>query len=154
MARGDVHSFAAWDVASRAGSFDLTNGGDTLKMGIVDNTVVPTMSTADPRWGSGGSTDFSANEVATGSTYSSGGPTMTGQQFTRTSNTSTIDFDNFTIDQDASGFDNAYYGILYDATDSGKHAIGYVDLGGPGSIQSGPFVFTVNILGFITWTSN
>jgi hypothetical protein len=154
MARGDVKVFAAWELTSKAGSFNLASGGDTIKMGIVTNTTVPTVGTADPRWGSGGSTDFSTNQVTTGTSYSSGGPTLTSQTYTRSSGIDTFDCDDITIAQDASGFTNGYYGIFYDSTDSGKHAIAFVDLGGPVSIQGGPLVLTINASGLFTETAS
>jgi hypothetical protein len=154
MARGDVIVFAAFELASKASTIDLTSGGDTLKMGIVDNTTTPTVGIADPRWGSGGTTNFSSNEVATGTSYSAGGPSLTTQTYTQSSGVNTFDCDNLTIAQDASGFTDGYWGIFYDSTDAGKHAFAAIDLGGPVSIQTGALTITINASGLFTETSS
>lgn len=152
MARGDVHVFAAFELASKAGTFNLAT--DAIKLGIVTNTTVPSVSTADPRWGAGGTTNFSTNEVTTGTGYSAGGPTLASQSYTQSSGVNTFTAANLTVAQDAStGFTNGYYGILYDSTDAGKHAIAFVDLGGPVSIQAGPLVINWNGSGIFTETA-
>lgn len=152
MARGDVKFFAAFHKSAEDGvAFDL--GSDTLKLGLVGNSVTPTVSTNDPRWGSAGSTDFSAQQVGTGTAYT--GPiTMTSVTFTRSSGVVTLDFDNVVVAQDASGFTTAYWGILYDDTVTGKYAIGFVDLGGPVSIQGGALNINWNASGFGTLTAS
>jgi len=151
MARGDVHWFEAATLKAWTGtSFNLAS--DTLKMGIVTSTTVPTVSTADPRWGAGGTTDFSANQVATATAYT--GPiTFTSVVFTRTSGVSTLDFADITVAQDAAGFTNGAYGIVYDDTVSGKFALGFVDLGGPVSIVGGALNIVINASGFHTKTA-
>lgn len=151
MARGDVHFFAAFDYKAKAGgNFNLTS--DTLKLGIATSTTAPTVSTNDPRWGSGGSTDFSANQVPLATGYS--GPiTLTGVTFTRTSGVATLTAANVTIPQDASGFTTGAYGILYDSTVAGNYAIAFVDLGGPVGNVSGPVNINWNASGIGTDTA-
>ncbi len=151
MARGDVHWFEAATLSAWAGtSFNLTS--DTLKMGLVTNATVPTVSTADPRWGAGGTTNFLTNQVATATAYT--GPiTLGGITFTRSSGVSTLDFNDITVAQDAGGFTAAYYGIVYDDTLAGKHALGFVDLGGPVSIVGGQLTIVINASGFHTKTA-
>jgi hypothetical protein len=152
MARGDVHLFAAYILKSKTGTaFTLTS--DTIKLGIVGNGVTPTVSTADPRWGSGGTTDFSAQQVATATAYT--GPiTLTSVGYKRSSGVNTFTAANVTVAQDASGFTTAYYGILYDDTVSGKYAIGFVDLGGPVSIAGGALNINWNASGIFTETAS
>lgn len=153
MARGDVHVFAAWELSMKAGgSNNLTS--DTLKLGIVTNGTVPTVSTNDPRWGAGGTTNFATNEVATGSTYSAGGPSLASVTFTRASGVNTLTAANASISTDATGFTNGYYGIIYDSTDAGKRAVAFVDLGGPVSIQGGALNINWNASGIFTETAN
>lgn len=151
MARGDVHLFASFQQKSLSGvSFNLAT--DTLKLGIINSTVAPAITTPDPRWGAGGSTDFSADQVATGTGYT--GPiTLTGDTFTLTGAVSALKASNVTIAQDASGFTNAYWAILYDATTSGNYAIGYVDLGGPVGNVNGPVNLNWNSAGIETFTA-
>lgn len=151
MARGDVHFFASFDLKSKAGiSFNLTS--DTLKLGIVTNATAPTVGTTDPRWGASGSTDFSANQVATATAYT--GPiTLASVTFTRSVGVNTLSAANIVVAQDAGGFTNAAYGIIYDDTTSGKYAIGYVDLGGPVSIVAGALNINWNASGIGTDTA-
>jgi len=135
MARGDIHWFnrALFDAAKKL--HDLSS--DALKLGIVNNTTAPTVNTADPRWGSGGTTDFSANQVATATGYT--GPiSLTTVTFTQVSNIPTLRADIVTIPQDAGGFSNGYWGIIYNNTDAGKRALAYVDLGGAVGNVNGP----------------
>lgn len=151
MARGDVHLFAAFDQKSKGGTaFNLAS--DTLKLGIVNSTTAPSVSTTDPRWGAGGTTDFSANQVGTGTGYT--GPlSLTGVTFTRANGVNTLAAANVSIPQDAAGFTTGAYGILYDSTVAGNFAIGYVDLGGPVGNQSGPININWNASGIATWTA-
>jgi hypothetical protein len=152
MARGDVKWFASFIQKSKDGvGFDLA--GDAIKMGIVGNGVAPTVSTADPRWGSGGTTDFSVQQVGTGTAYT--GPiTLANVTYARSSGVTTLDADNVTVAQDAAGFTTGYWGILYDDTVAGKYAIGFVDLGGPVSIQGGPLNINWNASGILQETAS
>ncbi|MDB5853273.1 MAG: hypothetical protein JWR22_1314 [Herminiimonas sp.] len=148
--RGDVHWFANFELKAKSGvSFNLTS--DTLKLGIVGNGVVPTASTADPRWGAGGSVDFSAQEVGHATAYTAP-VTLTSVTWTRSSAVNTLAAANITIAQDAAGFTTGYYGIIYDDTVAGKYAIGFVDLGGPVSIVGGPLNINWNASGVLTDT--
>jgi len=57
-----------------AGGIHLANATDTLKMGIVTG-VTPTIATAVPAWGAGGSTNYATSQVTPGGNYATGGPT-------------------------------------------------------------------------------
>lgn len=142
MATGDVKWFAQ-------GLLDLGNkihnlSSDTLKLGIATNVTVPTVGTAGPHWGGTGTTNFATNQVATGTSYSSGGPTLTTVTWSMVSNVPTLRADIVTVAQDASGFTNGYWGIVYNNTDANKRALGFVDLGGPKSIQGGALTIDWN----------
>lgn len=152
MARGDVKVFAAFLQKAKAGAaFNLST--DSLKIGIVNSTTAPTVSTADPRWGAGGTTDFSANQVATGTGYT-GPVALTSVTYTRASGVDTLSAANVTVAQDATGFTNAYYAIVYDDTVTGKYAICSVDLGGPVGIQNGPLNINWAGTGIFTETAS
>jgi hypothetical protein len=150
MSRGDVHLFAAFQFKAEAGgNFNLTT--DTLKLGIVTGATAPAIGTNDPRWGSGGATDFSANQVALGAGYA--GPITLGSvALSRSGAVVTLAAANVVVPQDASGFSNGFYGILYDATVSGNYAIGYVDLGGPVGNVNGPINLNWNAAGIAAET--
>jgi len=151
MARGDVHVFADFERLSKAQAFNMT--GDTWKLGIVNNTTVPAVSTADPRWGAGGTTNFSSNQVTTGTSYATGGPALTSVTYNRSTGVVTFDAADVTIAQDASGFTTGYWGIIYNDTSAGKYAAAYIDLGGPVSIQGGALTITWNASGIYTETA-
>lgn len=146
MARGDFTLFE--EFAENIGEHDLS--ADTLKLGIVDNTLAPTAATATPTWG-----DFSANEVATTGGYTADGETLTYAGVTRweeADGVATLDADNISLSQDASGFTDAYYAILYNSTHASDLAIGFIDLGGPVSEQAGPVAINWNASGVLTVT--
>lgn len=137
MATGNMKWFAAGLLALGNKLIDLTN--DTLKLGIVTTATVPSLSTADPRWGAGGTTNFSSSQVATGGTAYTGPVTLTSKTWSLVSNVPTLRAADITLAQDGSGFTNGAYGIIYDDTDAGKRALGFVELasGGTASLVAG-----------------
>lgn len=138
MARGDIRLFHAGMFAFGKKLFDLST--DVLKLGIVNSTIVPVLTTPDPRWGVGGTTNLSANQVPLGTAYP--GPiTLAGVTFTIPAATGipTLRATILTIAQDAAaGFTTGAYGVIYDDTDTGKRAIAYLDLAGPIGNVAGP----------------
>ncbi len=105
---------------------------DNINMGIVTNTTVPTAATADPRWGAGGTTNFSSNEVTPGGNYSTGGPELTAvitDPWTAVTGGAKLDLDNVSIAANASNPTGAYWGIVYNNTATGKQCIGFIELG-------------------------
>lgn len=123
---------------------------DTIKLGLVTSSVTPSETTSDPRWGSGGSTNLSTNQVTPGGNYSSGGPTIANNTYTLSSVTATFDGDNISISQDASNPTNARWGVIYNDTASGKQAIAFLDLGGATDLSAGDFSITFNASGIFT----
>lgn len=123
---------------------------DTCKLGLVTNAVTPAANTSDPRWGSGGGTNFTTNQVTPGGNYTTGGPTLANNTYVETSGTAAFDSDNISILQHASNPTNARWGIAYNDTSSGKEAIHYLDLGGVTDLTAGDFSVTVNASGW--WT--
>ena len=118
---------------------------NTLKFGIMGQyyggSSTPHLADSDPRWGSGGSQNWSTGEVTPGGNYSAGGITLTGATINAPGQGGSVTI--FKIDSPilltahASNPTNAYWGVFYDSTDSGKHVIGLLDLGGPISLVSG-----------------
>lgn len=134
MAVGDIKWFAQ-------GLHDLGNkihnlSTDVIKLGLITSAATPAVSTAAPHWGGTGTTNFATNQVTTGTSYSTGGPTLV-DTWTLVSNVPTFRADIVTIAQDASGFTNARWGIIYNSTDANKRALAFVDLGSDRSIQAG-----------------
>jgi hypothetical protein len=136
MATGDVKWF-------QQGVLDLGNkihnlASDALQLGIVTTATVPSMSTAGPHWGGTGTTNFATNQVGTGGGYT--GPiTLASVTWTNVSGVLTLRATDVVIPQNASGFTNGAYGIIFNNTDANKRAIAYVELSAAGtsSIVSG-----------------
>lgn len=133
MATGTVKWFA--QALEDLGKKVHNLSADTLKLGIIDNTVAPTLATADPRWGAGGSTDFSAHQVSTSGTSYTGPVTLTTVTWTLVANVPTLRADNVVLAQDVTGFTNGAYGIIYNDTSAGKQCVGYVELSAAGGIS-------------------
>lgn len=142
MARGDIKWFAQGlhDLGNKIHDLD----GDDLRLGIVTNSTVPSVSTTAPHWGGTGTTNFATNQVSTGTAYT--GPVdITIDSWTLTSAGADLRFTDVTINQDAGGgFSNAYWGILYNNTDANKRALAYIDLGGAIGNVSGPITIEWN----------
>lgn len=135
MARGDIHWFnrALFDLGKKL--HDL--GADTLKLAIISNVVAPDVNTPDPRWGAAGSTNLSSNQVAAATGYT--GPiALTSVSWTQVSNIPTLRAAVPVIPQDAAGFANGWWGVIYNDTDAGKRCLCFVDLGGAVGNVNGP----------------
>jgi hypothetical protein len=147
MARGDIVLFNAfaYDYGNKIHDFD----SDTFKLGIVDDTITPAADDTTPTWA-----DYSDNEVSNAGGYTTGGETLTGVTATETGGVLTFDSNNVTLAQNAAGFTDGYWGILYNSTAAGKNAFAYVDLGGPVSEAAGPIACNWNVLGIFTTKVN
>lgn len=145
MARGDITLFQ--EFAENIGSKDHDLTSDVLKLGIIDNTLTPLATIATPSWD-----DYSANEVSTAGGYIADGITLTTIVYTEAGGVATLDADDVALAQDALGFTDGYWGILYNSTPVGNLAIGFVDLGGPVSEQDGPISIAWNASGILTVT--
>jgi hypothetical protein len=145
MARGDFTLFE--EFADELGEGVHTLGSDTVKLGIVDDTLTPTAADATPRWA-----DYSANEVTTAGGYTANGETLTTVTYTEAAGVATFDSDAMSLTQDGSGFTDAYWAIMYNDSADADQAIGFIDLGGPVSEQAGDVTITPNASGWFTVT--
>lgn len=143
MAAGDIKWFAQALLDMGKKLHDLS--ADTLKLGIITSAVTPSLSTSDPRWGAGGSTNLSTNQVATGGTSYTGPQTLASVTWSLVSNVPTLRSTDVSLAQDASGFTNGRWGIIYNDTDAGKRAIGFIDFGSDRSLATGSL--TINFGG-------
>jgi hypothetical protein len=146
MAAGEFKWFAQGlhDLGNKIHDLDA----DDLRMGIVTNTNVPTVNETAPHWGGTGTTNFATNEVDTATGYT--GPiVLTAEAWTLEATGAILDFANIAIPQDAGGFTDAAYGIVYNNTDANKRAIGFVEIssGGTGSNVSGALNLNLNAAG-------
>jgi len=132
MATGTVKFFAQ-------GLLDLGNklhniATDDLRLAIVSAATVPATTTAAPHFGGTGTTNFGSTEVAHATAYT--GPIgLTTKSWSIVAGVPTLRADIVAIAQDAAGFTNGAYGIIYNNTDANKRAIGFVELSAGGSLS-------------------
>lgn len=140
MAQGDVVFFDQFLADVQEGVHNLET--DTLKIGFTIGTTTPTATTADPRWGAGGTTNFSSEEVTPGGNYTTGGPTIANNSITLSAGAAVFDGDDIAITQNGSNPTNARWGIIYNDTAAGKNAVGFVDYGSAIDMSAGDFSIT------------
>jgi len=145
MATGDVVFFDQWLVDVQEGVHNLET--DTIMYGITDSTTTPAATTADPRWGAGGTTNLSTDEVTAGGNYSAGGSSVANPSVTLSGGAGVFDGDDISIAQDGSNPTDGRWGIIYNDTASGKNCIGFVDLGAVIDLSAGAFSNTWNASG-------
>ena len=143
--------FAA-QAAKKLMNLDAT---DVIKLGLVDSTLTPLVTVSSPTWGTYSSNDVSASGgyVASGLTlvYSSGSVT----RWSEAAGVATFDANDITISQSASnGFEDAYWGILYDSTAAASSAIGFLELGGPVNEKAGTITITWGASGIFTFDAS
>jgi hypothetical protein len=144
MAQGDVVFFNQFleDEADKLHNLST----DDLYLGLITSAATPAATSSDPRWGTGGSTNFSTNEVSgTGGNYPADGVNMSvtiTDGISRTGGTVDLLADNVSIAQHASNPTDARWGIIYNYTAAGKQCVGFVDLGADSDLTSGPFSIT------------
>lgn len=151
MATGDVTVFNQFteDLGEEIHNFE----NDTIKLALITNGVTPGANDATPQWGAGSGVDYDGNEVVNTGGYTAGGETVP-VTFTRTAAVTTLDDNsgNVALAQNASGFTNAYWGILYNDSAASKQCIAFVELGGPVSEVAGPVNINWNASGILTIT--
>lgn len=146
MAAGDVVFFDQFLVDVQEKLHDLEN--DSIKWGLITSAATPATTTADPRWGAGGTTNFLTNEVTPGGNYTTGGQANANPSVTLSAGAAVFDADDAaTISQNGSNPTNARWAILYNDTATGKNCIGYVDLGADIDLSAGDFSITWNASG-------
>jgi len=153
MATGTLIVFNEFVVSLAEGKVNLET--DDIRLGLIDNVVTPTVDAATPSWAAGSDEDYDGNEVAPqAGDYPTGGFVITGPVFTRTVAVGKFDDDgtDISIAQNAGGFTDAYWGILYSFTSTEKNAIAFLELGGPVSQVAGPITISWNASGILTVT--
>lgn len=138
MAAGDIKWFAQGLLDLGLGNHNLAT--DVFKLGIINNTVAPAIGTPAPHWGGTGTTNFASTQVSTGGTSYTGPITLASQSWTLVANVPTFRGADITLAQDAAGFTNGRYAIVYNNTDANKRAIGFIDFGSDRSIAAGSLV--------------
>jgi len=122
------------------GSVDLSNGGDTLKVALLDSSH--TFTAGDANWAA-----VSANEI-TGTGYSAGGVTMSTQSVAVATNTATFDLGDAIW---TTATFTAAHAVVYSVTNSSS-LIASFDFGGDQSVSAGTFTIQWHGNGVITLT--
>lgn len=144
MAQGDIIVFDQALVDLAEALHDCETG--SFRLGLITGAVTPAATDSDPRFGSGGGTNYATNECAAGGNYSAGGPTLANPTVTLTGGLAMFDADDLTIAQSAGNPTNARWGICYN-TATGNRALFAVDLGSTFDMTTGPLQFIWNANG-------
>jgi hypothetical protein len=147
MAAGDVVVFNQFlqDIGRATHQLET----DTIRFALITNAVTPTASTADPRWGAGGTTNFDTNEVTAGGNYAAEGGDISAT-YSQAAGTATFDGTDISIAVNGSNPTNARWGIIYNDTAAGNQAIAFLDLGSVIDLSTGSFTVTWNASGIFT----
>ena len=151
MAQGDVTMFQEALGSLGLGEFNLNT--DEYRIGLITSVATPATGDADPGWAVARTTDFSANEVTPGGSYSTGGADITNT-YSEAAGVSTFDAADQSpyVAQNASNATNARWGIIYNNTDADKKAIAFIDLGADFDMTTGDLNVTWNASGIIAFT--
>ncbi len=147
MAAGDFKWFAQGlhDLGNKIHDLD----SDDWRMGLVTSTTTPAVNTSAPHWGGTGTTNFATNQVGTGGTSYTGPIVLTSEAWALNATGAAMDCADISLAQDASGFTNARWGIVYNHTDANKRAVGFVDLGSDRSIVTGSLAINMAVAGIL-----
>jgi len=124
---------------------DLSNGGDAIRVALLDNNHVfnPDNNTF---------ADVSANELlSSGTGYTSGGELLANQAVTQDDINDLAKFDADDAQWLTATFD-VYHAIIYDDTLVGDDLIGSIDFGGVKSVTGGTFTIQWSINGIVKLT--
>lgn len=150
MAQGDVHVSAKFVANMTLTGLASLWASDTIKMGIITNAQTPGINDSDPRWGAGGTQNYSTAEVTPGGNYSAGGISLAGTTSTLSGAVTSLNATSpISLAANAANPTGAFWGIFYDSTDAGKHVFGFIDLGGSLSLVPG---LQININGVSSGT--
>ena len=150
MAVGDTHIQAKFVSDMSKTALAALWATNTVKAGFITTTTTPAVNDSDPRWGAGGTQNYSTNEVAAGGNYAAGGVTVAGTTSTLSGAVTSLNCTSpITIAANASNPTNARWVVFYDSTDAGKHVFGFMDLGGVTSLVPG---VQININGVASGT--
>lgn len=145
MATGTMKWFAQGlhDLGNKIHDLDT----DSFQLGIVTTATVPAVNTAAPHWGGAGTTNFATNQVATGGTSYTGPIALPSETWTLNATGAVMDWaDTSTqLAQDAAGFTNGAYGIIYNNTDASKRAIGWIEISAAGTASLVTGAININL---------
>jgi hypothetical protein len=143
MATGDFTVF------EEAKAYMIDSGweaADDIKVALVTNAVNPTAGDTTPALA-----DYT--QVTPGGNYTAGGISIGTLSACVSEAAGTMTFDSATNPSwavHASNPTNAYWGIVYNDTDAGDAAIGFVELGGPINMSAAALTITWHSSGLYT----
>lgn len=153
MAQGTLVVFSDFMTAFLEGNMNLETAA--VKVALVsDSQATWTKATADPRWGAGGATNLSTNEV-TGTNYTAGGNAAANPSVIEAGDVVTYDADDpATWLQHASGPTNIKTAVIY-IDDANDYAVGFVDMTADGgttaiSLADGDITLSFGASGIFT----
>jgi hypothetical protein len=113
MAAGDLTPYNSFKLSLLDGNDTVDFDTDTIKVGILKTSHTPSTGDAgDVYWD-----DVSADQVATGTGYSTGGPTLASVTLVLASGVVTFDAADITVSQDVgTGFTDGSYIVIYKDT--------------------------------------
>jgi hypothetical protein len=149
MSEGDVVRFDELTIALGYKVHNLNN--DTFKLALIDSVQTPVASSADPRWGAGGTVNFDTNEVSAGGNYVAEGTDIVNT-YTESGGVSTFDGIDISWAVHGSNPTDARWGIIYNSTSAGKECIAFVDLGAIFDMTGGDLDVNWNAGGIFTLT--
>jgi hypothetical protein len=149
MAQGDLTLFDEYSLEILSGTHDQSAGGNTFKVSL-HSTALPAASASAPSFG-----DWTE---CSGSGYTTGGESITTGQSVSQVSGSTYKWDstdNPSWAQNGSGPTDVIFALIYNDTDAGDKAVGFIDMttdGGttPISLQAGNISITWNASGILT----
>jgi len=148
MAIGDFRWYVSYWHRSmdNLGIPDFGTTPHTIKCALIKSLANggwdPAITDAHPSWGSGGTIDMSAYEVAAGGLYTTGGNVCASPTSTVLSNTISIDWANPAAwSQDAGNPKNARWAIFWDTTY--EDCLGFYDLGSDRDLTAGELLITM-----------
>jgi hypothetical protein len=149
MAEGDVVRFDEFteDLGLKIHNLDA----DTFKLALIDSVQTPVASSADPRWGAGGTVNFDTNEVSAGGNYVAEGTDIVST-YSEGAGVSTFDGIDISWLVDGSNPTDARWGIIYNSTSGGKECVAFVDLGAIFDMSGGDLDVNWNAGGIFTLT--
>jgi len=130
-------------------AINLDTGGDDVRCMLIDDTRAPVQATDEAM------TDIDDNEVS-GTNYTAGGFDCSNQVISLSAGTLKFDIDDCTWYQDAAGFNDARYAVLYEytGTPATDTPIAFADLGGNKGNVSGDLTLEMHTNGVFTQTNS
>jgi len=148
MAQGDVVLYNQFKEDLGGKLHDLNT--DDVYYCFNTSSLSAAATLADPRYGTGGTTNLTSTETSGGNVTAGGANIAPTDAWNRSTGTCTFDLNNVSITQDTANPTAARWFNFYNFTDTGKRALGFLDLGSDTNMTTGDFSITWNASGVFT----